>query len=80
MVDAHSKWVEVQEMSSTTVGETMQELRHMFARYGFPEQLVSDNGPQFVTGKLDEFMRQNGVKPMKYETADAPSYGVGAVL
>ena len=37
IVDAHSKWVEILEMSSTTAGKTIQELRHMFARYGLPD-------------------------------------------
>ena len=47
-VDAHSKWPEVQEMKSTTAAKTIEVLRHLFARFGLPEQLVSDNGPQFV--------------------------------
>ena len=35
LVDGHSKWPEVIEMSTTT--------SELFARYGLPEQLVSDN-------------------------------------
>jgi len=46
--DAHSKWPEVFEMSSTTSLKTIATLRHLFAAYGLPEQLVSDNGPQFT--------------------------------
>ena len=42
-VDAHSKWPEVHYMSSTTAAKTIQVLRTMFARYGIPEQLVSDS-------------------------------------
>ena len=43
MVDAHSKWPEIIEMSSTTTNKTITELRKMFAAYGLPAQLVSDN-------------------------------------
>ena len=46
-VDAHSKWPEVFKMTTTTVAKTIVVLRHQFASYGLPEQIVSDNGPQF---------------------------------
>lgn len=49
IVDAHSKWLEVVPMSTTTTEKTLGVLRSMFARYGLPEQLVSDNGPQFTS-------------------------------
>ena len=44
-VDAHSKWPEVLEMTRTTITVT-------FANYGIPQQIVSDNGPQFHQGSL----------------------------
>ena len=49
VTDAHSKWPEVQVMTTTTASKTIEVLREMFARYGIPEYLVSDNGPQFVS-------------------------------
>ena len=49
IVDAHSKWPEVIIMhSKTTTSKTVEALRTVFARNGLPEQLVSDNGPQFT--------------------------------
>ncbi len=45
IVDAHSKWPEVYEMSSTTAQKTVDVLRHVFATFGLPQQLVPDNGP-----------------------------------
>ena len=47
IVDAHSKWPEVEIMSSTTSTQTIDRLRTIFARYGVPAQVVTDNGPQF---------------------------------
>ena len=46
-VDANSKWPEAYVMSSTTVPKTLDK----FA-YGLPDQIVSDNGPQFVASEL----------------------------
>ena len=65
VTDAHSKWPEVVEMSSTTASKTLEELRRMFAAYGLPEQLVSDNGPQFGAEEFAVFMKRNGVKHTK---------------
>ncbi len=61
-VDAYSKWPEVFLMKSTTVSKTIEHLRQMFAMYGLPEQVVSDNGPQFTSEEFAEFLKQNGVK------------------
>ena len=65
VVDAHSKWPEVVNMTTTSAQCTIEELCRMFASYGIPEQLVSDNGPQFVSGCFEEFMKMNGVKHIK---------------
>ena len=65
LVDAHSKWPEVFEMAETTTAKTIAVLRHLFASYGLPEQLVSDNGPQFVSADFAQFLKANGVKHSK---------------
>ena len=65
VVDAHSKWPEVIQMSSTTSSKTIDVLRTLFARYGLPEQVVSDNGPQFTSDGFAQFMKTNGVKHIR---------------
>ncbi|XP_032903205.1 uncharacterized protein K02A2.6-like [Amblyraja radiata] len=62
VVDAHSKWPEVIKMSSTTSQKTIATLRTIFARYGLPEQICSDNGPQFVSEDFKKFLKTNGIK------------------
>ena len=46
VVDAHSKWIEVITMASTTSESTINALRYLFSSYGIVEEIVSDNGPQ----------------------------------
>ncbi len=62
VVEAHSKWPEVCVMDSTTSTKTIQVLRTLFSRYGLPEVLVSDNGPQFTSEEFQKFLKANGVK------------------
>ncbi|CAM4592021.1 unnamed protein product, partial [Lepidochelys olivacea] len=61
VVDAHSKWPEVSIMQSTTAESTIQKLRGLFSRFGLPEQLLSDNRPQFVSQAFQNVMKANGV-------------------
>ena len=65
ITDAHSKWPEVQIMTSTTASKTIEVLCELFARFGLPEQLVSDNGPQFVSDEFKTFLKGNGVKHLR---------------
>ena len=65
VVDAHSKWPEVVEMGSTTSAATVSKLRRIFASYGLPEQLVSNNGPQFTSREFAMFLRKNTVKHIR---------------
>ena len=65
IVDAHSKWLEVVPMSTIMTEKTLDVVRSMFARYGLPEQLVSDNGPQFISSEFERFMKENGIKHIR---------------
>ena len=62
LVDAYSKWLKVVPMASTTTEKTLEVLRSMFARYGLPDQIVSDSGPQFTSTEFEVFVKRNGVK------------------
>ena len=62
VADSHSKWLEVLIVNSTTAGSTVTELRKLFAAYGQPESMVSDNGPQFTSEEFETFLKLNGAK------------------
>ena len=61
-INSYSKWIEVHEMSSTTSGATIDKLSNIFASYGLPEELLSDNGPRVVSEDIDIFFKRNGIK------------------
>jgi len=46
-------------MSSTTTAKTIKQI---FSAYGLPEQLVTDNGPQFISEEFSLFTQLNGIK------------------
>ena len=64
-VDAYSKWPEVMIMERTTTTQTIDHLRNLFARWGIPQQVVSDNGPQFVSEEFTRFIKANNIKHTK---------------
>ena len=60
VVDVHSKWPEVITVPSTTSQHTINVLMMLFSRYGLPEQIVSDNGPQFCSEEFACLLKENG--------------------
>ncbi|KIH43209.1 integrase core domain protein, partial [Ancylostoma duodenale] len=61
IVDAYSKWPEIIEMTSTTSAATIRQLTRLFAQFGNPTTLVSDNGSQFASKEFAEFCITNGI-------------------
>ena len=53
--DYFSNYIEVARLSSTSTQAVFRELKTMFARFGIPEILVTDNGPQFSSIELQVF-------------------------
>ena len=62
LVDAHSKWLDVQVMDTITSEKTVARLRSIFSTHGLPQQIVTDNGPTFTSENFQVFMKQNGIK------------------
>ena len=68
VIDAHSKWVEATCTPSTSSSAVIEVLRSIFARFGLPETIVTDNGTGFVSQEFKEFLRINGIN----HTTSAP--------
>lgn len=62
VTDALSKWLDVSIMLNITAGSTIDHLRKLFATFGLPKVLVSDNGPQLVSTEFETFLKMNCIK------------------
>ncbi|XP_063895857.1 uncharacterized protein K02A2.6 isoform X1 [Helicoverpa armigera] len=62
LIDSTSKWIEVFEMKHTNAANVIKVLRSTFARFGLPEELVSDQGPPFTSAEFKNFLKNNGIQ------------------
>lgn len=63
VIDYYSRYVEVAAMTKTTKSnEIIRALKSIFARHGIPEQVRSDNGPQFDSAEFSHFAKEWGFK------------------
>lgn len=58
--DYYSNFIEVEHLNRATTSTVSKALRIMFARYGVPDVLISDNGPQFASVEFESFARKWG--------------------
>ncbi|CAH8491041.1 unnamed protein product [Dicrocoelium dendriticum] len=54
-VDYFSDYFEIDALTSTSTQAVINKLRSQFARHGIPEEVVSDNGPQFNSAEFRSF-------------------------
>jgi len=62
VVGAHTKWLEIFMVNSTSAKQAIVHLRDLFARFGLPVTCHSDNGPPFTSMEFKQFLMSN-VKP-----------------
>ena len=62
IIDAHSKWIEAINTPSSTSAAVIEELHVLFAQFGLPDTIVSDNGSCFVSAEFKAFLKKNGIK------------------
>ena len=69
-IDYFSDFFEIDRMYSTTSGTVVKKLKGHFARYGIPDEVVSDDGPQFLAEEFRDFAQAYGFK----HTRTSPHY------
>ena len=57
----YSDWCEIEKLTDLSSKSVVKNIKRIFARFGIPHVLVSNNGPQFVSYEFREFMAQWGV-------------------
>lgn len=62
VVDGHSKWAQALPTRRCTSSVVVSILSRMFYQYGYPSQVVSDNGPAFRSEKYKNFLFSHGVR------------------
>ena len=55
VTDYYSRYPEIVQLRSTTSSCIITACKSIFARYGTPELLISDNGPQFASQEFKDF-------------------------
>lgn len=68
--DMYSKFPIVRKLHSTTSHAVISHLKGIFAEHGIPENLVTDNGPQYASGEFRNFAKQYGFT----HTTTSPHY------
>lgn len=80
LVDSYSKWIEAKCLRTTTTSKTIDCLKEIFAAYGYPEELVSDNGPQFTSHEFSDFAASHGIRHTRTPPYHASSNGAAERL
>ena len=60
VTDSFSGWFEFVMLGNTSSRMVIGKLKEIFARYGIPDVLYSDNGPQYSSEEFQKFAREWG--------------------
>ena len=62
VIDAYSRFPELEIVSSTSAQSTILKLKSIVATHGRPEVLKSDDGPPFQSHAFHQFLKDHGIK------------------
>jgi transposase InsO family protein len=72
IVDEYTRYgLEIYSARSITAGHVQKVLQRLFAQWGTPTCIKSDNGPEFVARKIQNWLKETGVKT-KYIDPGSP--------
>ena len=65
IVDSFMKWTEVFKCKTPTTKITKKVSQKLFARFGLPETIVSDNGTPFTSKEFENFCQLLSINHLK---------------
>ena len=60
LIDYFSRWIEIPKLEQATSSCVIGQMQSIFARYGIPDVIVSDSGPQYSSEMFLQFARDYG--------------------
>ena len=57
-MDFYSRFIEISKLSGITADDVIGLLKSIFARHGIPNEVVSDNGPQYSSQRFADFSKE----------------------
>ena len=65
LVDYYSDWIEFDQMRNQTAAETIDLMQRQFARWGIPDEIVTDCGKNFDSAEFSQFCQRKKIKHTK---------------
>ena len=58
VIDYYSRYIEVAKLPTESSNDTINLLKLIFAQHGIPQEVRSDNGPQFSSSVFKKFSEE----------------------
>ena len=60
IIDYFSRYIEIAKLNSESSACVIKHMKSIFARHGIPQEVVSDNGPQYSSREFSMFAKEYG--------------------
>ena len=60
IIDYFSRYIEIAKLNSESAACVIKHMKSIFARHGIPQEVISDNGPQYSSREFSKFAEEYG--------------------
>jgi hypothetical protein len=61
-VDKFIKWIKVKHAATITSAKVVEFIKEIIYRFGIPNNIITDNGTQFMAKEFEDFCADSGIK------------------